>query len=88
MSTGPRQPFYTYNLVYSPLRFQAKSEQLKRFEGYSLERQGQNLASTVLYVPHSPDRDVPWCNADAMSVAMLTMLTRKRVVSGDVEGRF
>ena len=36
-------------------RFRAKSEHLKSFKGLSPESQGQNLASTVLYVPHSRD---------------------------------
>jgi len=35
--------------------FQAKREQLKKLYGLLPESQGQNLALTVLYVPHSLD---------------------------------
>ena len=36
-------------------RFQAKRKRLEKFQGLLPERQGQNLAMTVLYVPHSLD---------------------------------
>ena len=36
-------------------RFQAKREHLEMFQGLEPGIQGQNLASTVLYVPHSLD---------------------------------
>ena len=42
-----------------PPRFRAKMEQLKTFEGLLCERQGHNLALTVLFVPCSLDRCPP-----------------------------
>jgi len=38
-------------------RFRAKREKLKLFQGPLPQRQGRNLALTVVYVPHSPDSD-------------------------------
>ena len=40
-------------------RCRAKREQLKRFQGISFERQGHNLALTVLYVPNALDSGHP-----------------------------
>ena len=38
-----------------PIPLQSEEGTTKRFSGYLPERQGQNLALTVLHVPHSRD---------------------------------
>ena len=45
-------PFF-FHWSASARTCRAKTEQLERFEGHLPESQGQHLASTVQYVPHS-----------------------------------
>ena len=44
--------------IHTVYRFRAKRDQLEKFEGLSLESQGQNLALTVLYASYSLDSGV------------------------------